>query len=55
MHKIYEDQGDYNFIFQIPQILYSTLISSAIGIIIKTLSLSQTNIIEMKTEKKRHR
>ena len=52
IHKIYEDQGDYNFIFQIPQILYSTLISSAISIIIKNLSLSQTNIIEIKTEKK---
>jgi hypothetical protein len=28
MHKIYEDGGKFDFIYQIPQILYSTLISS---------------------------
>ena len=27
LHKIYEDQGKYNFIYQIPNILYSTIIS----------------------------
>ena len=51
MHKIYEDQGSFNFIFQVPQILYSTLISSFINMIIKTLSLSQKNIIELKNHK----
>ena len=39
MHKIYVDQGAYDFIYQIPQILYSTIISSVIGVIIKLLSL----------------
>ena len=48
MHKIYEDQGGFNFIYQIPQIIYSTLISSLINIIVKTLSLSQKNILEIK-------
>ena len=28
MHKINEDNGKFNFIYQIPQIIYSTLISS---------------------------
>ena len=50
MHKIYEDQGIFNFLFQLPQIIYSSLISSAINIIIKTLSLSQKNIIYLKKE-----
>ena len=27
MHKIYEDKGKFNFLYQIPQILYSTIIS----------------------------
>ena len=31
MHKIYEDEGMFNIIYQIPQILYSSLISSAIN------------------------
>ena len=48
MHKIYEDQGAFNFIFQLPQILYSTIISSVINIIVKSLSLTQKNIIELK-------
>ena len=48
MHKIYNDYGKYNFIYQIPQILYSTIISSAITIILKNLSLSQKSIIKIK-------
>ena len=52
MHKIYQDKGTFNFIFQLPQIIYSTLISGIINIIVKSLSLSQNNIIELKKEKK---
>ena len=48
MHKIYIDEGNYNFIYQIPQILYSSIISGIIDAIIKFLSLSQDNIIELK-------
>ena len=51
LHKIYQDQGKFNFIFQIPQILYSTLISTFINMLVKTLSLSQKNIIELKSQK----
>ena len=50
MHKLYEDQGHFNFLFQLPQIIYSSLISSIINIIIKNLSLSQKNIIDLKKE-----
>ena len=51
MHKIYEDNGNFNFIYQIPQILYSSIISGIIGCIIKSLSLSQKIIIRLKQEK----
>ena len=52
MHKIYEDKGKFNFLYQIPQILYSTIISKLIDSLIKTLALSQDDIIELKQEKK---
>ena len=48
MHKIYQDQGNYNFIYQIPQILYSTIITSLINIIIKYLSLTERDILNIK-------
>ena len=48
MHKIYIDEGIYNFIFQIAQIIYSTIISSAFILIIKYLSLSEKDILEIK-------
>ena len=51
MHKIYEDEGKFNFLYQIPQILYSSLISRFIDSFIRKFSLSQDNIIEFKQEK----
>jgi hypothetical protein len=50
MHKIYEDEGIFNFIYFIPQIIYSTIISSIIYILIKELSSSEKNIIKIKQE-----
>ena len=52
MHKIYEEQGIYNIFYQIPQILYSTLISAFINFIIKTLSFTEKNVLELKNTKK---
>ena len=51
IHKIYEDKGEYNFIYQIPIILYSTIISSLMNNIVKYLSLTETNIINLKKKK----
>ena len=48
MHKIYIDEGKYNLIYQIPQILYSSIISWIISTLIKYLSLSQDNIMDLK-------
>ena len=50
IHKIYVDKGNFNFIYHIPHILYSTIISSIINILIKKLALSEKNILEIKKE-----
>ena len=51
MNKINEDKGVYNILFQIPQILYSTIISAIINMILKKLSLSEQQILLLKSEK----
>ena len=51
MHKIYEDNGAFNIIYQIPQILYSSVVSAVINMILKQLSLSEKNILVLKQEK----
>ena len=48
LHKIYEDQGKYDFIYQIPQIMYSTIASQVISSLLEKLSLSQDIIQDMK-------
>ena len=50
MHKIYEDKGAFNILYQIPQIIYSSFISAIINIILKQLSLSEKNILSLKQE-----
>ena len=51
MHKIYIDEGKFNFIFQLPQIIGSVIISVLINAIIKKLALTSNDIIELKKEK----
>ena len=53
MHKIYEDQGSFNFIYQLPQVIYSSLISTVLNKILEILALSETNILEFKKNKKK--
>ena len=50
MNKINEDKGAFNLLFQIPQILYSTLISAIINLILKRLSLTEKQILIIKQE-----
>ena len=50
MHQIYEDQGNFNFIYQIPQIIYSSIISSIIKMILTNLSLTESRIAKIKKE-----
>ena len=51
MHKIYIDNGYYDIIYQIPILIYSTIISSFINFIMKRLSISEQKILEIKKEK----
>ena len=53
MHKIYQDKGKFDFLYQIPQIIYSTLISKFIDTFIRFFALSQDDIIEFKRVKVR--
>ena len=48
MHKIYEEKGTFNIIYNIPQILFSSLISGFIDSFIKDLALTDSNIIILK-------
>jgi hypothetical protein len=50
MQRINADRGKYNFFYQIPQILYSTIISSIMTFILKNLSLSQKELLKIKRE-----
>ena len=50
MNKINTDNGAYDIIFQIPQILYSTIISAIINVMLKKLSLSEKQILAIKIE-----
>ena len=50
MHKVYKDNGSYDIIYQIPQILYSSLVSTVINMILKELSLSEKDILKIKEE-----
>ena len=50
MNKINQDNGAYDIIFQIPQILYSTVISAIINMILKRLSLSEKQILAIKLQ-----
>ena len=57
MHQIYVDKGSFNFIYQIPKIIYSSLLSSIISTLIKYLSLSHDNVIDIKQKitKEKHK
>ena len=48
MHKIYEDQGSFDFIYQLPKNIYSSLISMVINMILKILALSNDGILHFK-------
>ena len=55
MHKIYEDKGSFDLVYNIPYILYSAIISTIIILIIKRLFLSHNNILEVKQEKNKYK
>jgi hypothetical protein len=50
MHNIYINNGNFQFVYQIPLILYSSIIVSFIYLLLKYLSLSENSIIKLKKE-----
>jgi len=54
MHKIYEDGGSFNFLYNLPAIIYSSIISSLIYAFIRKLTLTSKNVLGIKHEKKKH-
>ena len=51
MHKIYEDKGSFDFIYQLPQIIYSSIISGLFKFLLTKLALSQELILNFKGDK----
>ena len=51
MHKILEDEGTFDFVYQLPKIIYSTLISTVLNTLLKILALSEGNILNFKKNK----
>ena len=54
MHKIYEDKGSFNFIYNIPQIIFSSIISGFITGLIEFLALTDSIFIELKEKTTKH-
>ena len=51
MHNIYQKKGTFDFIYNLPQIIYTSLISMALNNLLKLLSLSSKDIIIFKQDK----
>ena len=51
MHQIYEDEGKFNFNYQIPQILYSAIISTMVlRLMLRFLVLTDKDVLEVKQQ-----
>ena len=48
IHQILEEEGKFNFLYQLPQILYSSIISYFLGMILENFALSEDEIIDFK-------
>ena len=51
IHKIYKDQGKYDFIYFIPKISLSFLVSNFFFVLIKFIFLSERNLIQIRQKK----
>ena len=54
MHHIYQDKGTFDIVYQLPQIAYSSIISTIINILLKILALSQDLILDFKQQKEKN-
>ena len=53
MHKIYEDKGKFQILYQLPQIIFSSLISMVFETLLQILALSDSDILKLKSEKEK--
>ena len=51
MHELYESKGEYDLAFQLPKIIYSSVISMVLNSILQNLALSSDPIIDFKQNK----
>ena len=51
MHAIHENNGEFDIIYQIPQILYSSVISTIINSLLQKLALSEDSFLALKQSK----
>ena len=52
MHKIYIDDGSFDFTYQLPQMIYSSLISFFLEMLPNNLGLYEENILEARKRNK---
>ena len=55
MNNIYDDNDIFNFLFQLPQIFYSSFISAVINMILEKLIITEEQILDMKKEEEREK
>ena len=55
MHKIFQSQSSFDFNLQIPLIIYSSLISYIITLLINFLSLSEKDVLKIKIEENKNK
>ena len=48
MHQIHEVHGEFELLYQIPQILYSSIISTIINTVLQKLALSEDSFLKLK-------
>ena len=48
IHKIFLDNGAYRIIYQLPNIIYTSIISITINLMLKLLSLSENKLLQIK-------
>ncbi len=51
MHKIYTDEGSFDFVYQLPQMIYSFIISTILENLLNLLGLYEQDIIKYKNYK----
>ena len=51
MHKIYEEKGKFQLLYQLPQIIYSSIIFSVLTALLQLLALSEEGILDFKHNK----